>query len=124
MEKYIALGIYFIVLAIITYFSSGRKSTDDFLVASRSVGWQRLGIAIFASLFSSYNLVLGITFSYLFGPWVIVVYLGVLLAFIGIYYLVKKQNRESCQSATSSNSSRHPPQVDKQSKKPVKPRSP
>lgn len=94
MGKYIALGIYFIVLAIITYFSSRRKAIDDFLIASRAVGWQRLGIAIFASLFSSYNLVLGITFSYLFGPWVAVVYFGVFLAFIGIYFLVKNQNRE------------------------------
>lgn len=95
ITKYIALGLYVLILAIITYFSSRRKTVNDFLIASRAVGWQRLGLAIFASLFSSYNLVIGITFSYLFGVWVILVYLGVLLAFIGIYYLTKSQNREA-----------------------------
>lgn len=92
MGKFIALGVYIIILAIITYLSSRRRSIDDFLVASRNVGWQKIGIAIFASIISSYNLVLGITFSYLFGPWVVIVYLGVLFAFIGIYYLAKSHN--------------------------------
>lgn len=94
MDKYIALGVYFVILGIITYFSSRRKNDNDFLVASRNVGWLNIGIAIFAASISSYNLVLGITFSYLFGPWVILVYVGVLLAFIGIYYLVKTQKSE------------------------------
>lgn len=92
--KYITIGIYLIVLAAITFVSSKRNNSQDFLVASRAVGWQRIGLAIFASLFSSYNLVLGITFSYLFGPWFIVVYLGVLAGFIAIYYIFKHEGRE------------------------------
>jgi len=95
VPKYIALGIYLIVLAIITFVSSKRRNSQDFLVASRTVGWQRLGIAIFASLFSSYNLVLGITFSYLYGIWFAAIYLGVLAAFIAIYYIFKRGGRES-----------------------------
>jgi Na+/proline symporter len=93
--KYIAIGIYLVVLTLITAISSIRKNSQDFLIASRAVGWQRLGIAIFASLFSSYNLVLGITFSYLFGPWCAVIYLGVLAAFIAIFYLFKRGSRET-----------------------------
>jgi Na+/proline symporter len=80
---------------MITYISSKRSNSQDYLVASRAVGWQRIGIAIFASLLSSYNLVLGITFSYLFGPWFAVIYLGVLAAFIVIYYIFKRGGRES-----------------------------
>jgi SSS family solute:Na+ symporter/sodium/proline symporter len=49
---------------------------------------------VFASIISSYNVVIGLTFAYLFGPWVVVVYLGALFAFIGIYFLAKGQNRE------------------------------
>ena len=93
--KYIAIGIYLIILATITIISSLKKSSQDFLVASRLVGWQRIGIATFASLFSSYNLVLGITFSYLFGPWFVLIYLGVLAAFIAIYSIFKRTGRET-----------------------------
>jgi len=97
MGKYIALGIYILILCIITYFSSRRGSVNDFLVASRNIGWIRIGIAIFASLLSSYNIIIGITFSYILGPWVFLIYLGVFLAFVGIYYLVKNQNKEVLQ---------------------------
>lgn len=95
VPKYIAIAIYLIVLAMITFISSRRNSNQEFLVASRAVGWQRIGIAIFASLFSSYNLVLGITFAYLFGPWFVVVYFGVLAAFVAIYFIFKSGTRES-----------------------------
>jgi Na+/proline symporter len=95
IAKYTAIVIYLIVLAVIVIVSSRKKSSQDFLVASRLVGWQRIGIATFASLFSSYNLVLGITFSYLFGPWFILVYLGVLAAFVAIYNIFKHTGRDS-----------------------------
>lgn len=94
LQKYIAIGIYLVILAFITFFSSRKKNDQDFLVASRAVGWKRIGIAIFASLFSSYNLVLSITFSYLFGPWFVVIYLGVLAGFMAIYYIFKREGRE------------------------------
>lgn len=94
MAKYIVLGIYILLICIITFFSSRKKNADDFLVASRNVGWARIGIAIFASFLSSYNLVLGITFSYLFGPWFLLLFVGTFAAFWGIYYLAKNQNKE------------------------------
>lgn len=91
---YILLGIYVLLLGIITYIASRRKSDDDYLRASGEIKWGTFAISMFASLFSSYNLVITLTFSYLFGPWVIVVYLGVLFAFLAMYYLVKNQNSE------------------------------
>ncbi|MBN1252833.1 MAG: hypothetical protein JXA16_11905 [Bacteroidales bacterium] len=94
MSIYIALGLYILILGILTFYASKRKSAEDFLVASREIGWKALAVSVFASIISSYNIVVGLTFSYLFGPWVIVVYLGALFAFIGIYYLAKSQNRE------------------------------
>ena len=93
MWNYVALALYLIILGILTFFASRRKSNEDFLVASREVGWKILAVSIFASIISSYNIVVGLSFSYLFGPWVIVVYGGALVAFIVIYYLAKNQNR-------------------------------
>ena len=94
MWNYIALALYLVILGILTFFASRQKSNEDFLVASRDVGWKILAVSIFASIISSYNIVVGLSFSYLFGPWVIVVYGGALVAFIVIYYLAKNQNRE------------------------------
>ena len=94
MWNYIALALYLVILGILTFFASRRKSNEDFLVASRDVGWKILAVSIFASIISSYNIVVGLSFSYLFGPWVIIVYGGALVAFIVIYYLAKNQNRE------------------------------
>ncbi len=91
---YIALGVYIAILGIITFVASRRRSADDFLRASSEIGWKTFALSVFASTISSYNIVVGLTFSYIFGPWVIVTYLGVLFAFIGIYYLAKNQNTE------------------------------
>ena len=93
MANYIALAIYLIILGVLTFYASRRKSNEDFLVASRDIGWKILAVSIFASIISSYNIVVGLSFSYLFGPWVVVVYGGALIAFIVIYFLAKNQNR-------------------------------
>lgn len=92
INTYIALAVYIVILGVLTFVASRRKSEDDFLRASGEIGWKTLALSVFASTISSYNIVVGLTFSYIFGPWVIVTYLGVLFAFIGIYYLVKNQN--------------------------------
>jgi len=94
MNTYIALGFYILILCILTFIASRRESADDFLRASSEIGWKTFALSVFASTISSYNIVVGLTFSFLFGPWVIVTYLGVLFAFIGIYYLAKNQNAE------------------------------
>lgn len=90
LEKYIAIGIYLVILTFITWLSARRKNVGDFLFASHDVGWKQLAISIFASVISSYNVVLTLTFSFLFGPYVLLVFLGALAAFFGIYFIAKK----------------------------------
>lgn len=89
-EKYIAIGIYLVILALITWLSARRKNVDDFLYASHDVGWKNLSISIFASVISSYNVVLTFTFAFLFGPYILLVFLGALAAFFSIYFIAKK----------------------------------
>ncbi|MGP1563790.1 sodium:solute symporter family transporter [Filifactor alocis] len=90
--NYLALGVYLLVLAILTFIASKNESKADFLVASRNVGWKSLAISIFASIISSYNIVVGLSFSYFFGPWVALVYMGALMGFVVIYHLVKNDD--------------------------------
>ncbi|MBA7625801.1 Osmoregulated proline transporter OpuE [subsurface metagenome] len=89
-EKYIAIGIYLVILTLITWLSARRKNVGDFLFASHDVGWKNLSISIFASVISSYNVVLTLTFAFLFGPYILLVFLGSLAAFLGIYFIAKK----------------------------------
>ena len=88
--KYIAIGIYLVVLAIITWRSARRRNVGDFLFASHGIGWKQLALSIFSSVISSYNVVLTLTFSFLFGPYVLLVFLGALAAFFGIYFIARK----------------------------------
>ena len=89
-EKYIAIGIYLVILALITWLSARHKNVGDFLYASHAVGWKNLSISIFASVISSYNVVLTFTFAFLFGPYILLVFLGALAAFFSIYLIAKK----------------------------------
>ena len=89
-EKYLAIIIYLIILGFITWFSARRKDTRDFLYASHNMGWKPLSLSLFASLFSSYNVVVTITFSFLFGPYILIPYLGALGGFLVVYFLAKK----------------------------------
>ncbi len=88
--KYLAILIYLIVLAVITWLASRRKDVSDFLFASHDVGWKPLTISLFASVISSYNIVVILTFSYIYGPYVAIIFLGVLAAFLGIYFIARK----------------------------------
>lgn len=90
IEKYIAIITYLVILAAITWLSAKRKNVGDFLFASHNVGWKPLSLSIFSSSISSYNMVLMLTFSFLFGPYILVVFLGTLAAFFGIYFIAKK----------------------------------
>lgn len=95
MTNYIALGFYLLILFILTFVASKNESQKDFLIASGDVTWQCLGLSIFASVISSYNIVVSLSFSYILGPWVLLVYIGALLGFATIYYLVKKTNMDA-----------------------------
>ena len=90
LEKYFAIGIYLVLLTLITWLSARHKNVGDFLFASHDVSWKNLSVSIFASTVSSYNVVLTITFAFIFGPYILLVFLGALAAFVGIYLIVKK----------------------------------
>lgn len=90
--KYIAIFIYLFILAIITWSSAKRKNVGDFLFASHNIGWKPLSLSIFSSVFSSYNVIVTITFAYLFGPYVLLIFLGVIAAFFGIYFVARNYN--------------------------------
>ena len=90
LEKYFAIGIYLVLLTLITWLSARHKNVGDFLFASHDVSWKNLSVSIFASTVSSYNVVLTLTFAFIFGPYILLVFLGALAAFVGIYLIVKK----------------------------------
>lgn len=90
LTKYIAFGIYLVILAIITWLSARQKNVKDFLFASHDIGWKQLALSVFSSVISSYNVVLTLTFSFLFGPYFLLIFLGALAAFFGIYFIAKK----------------------------------
>jgi len=94
IAEYVALSIYLIVLAFITCFSIKKGSDDDFLSASHNVGWKQLSISFFSSAFSSYNVAVTLTFAFLYGPYVLIIFLGVLGAFYGIYLVSSKYQKE------------------------------
>ena len=94
VAEYLALSIYLIVLAFITWFSIKKDSDDDFLFASHNVGWKQLSISFFSSAFSSYNVAVTLTFAFLYGPYVLIIFLGVLGAFYGIYFVSSKYQKE------------------------------
>ena len=88
--RYLAIIIYVVILGVITWLSARRKGVEDFLYASHNIGWKTLAISFFASAFSSYNVVVTLTFSFLFGPYILLIFLGVLVAFICIYFIARK----------------------------------
>lgn len=88
--RYLAIIIYVIILGVITWLSARRKNVEDFLYASHNIGWKPLAMSFFSSAFSSYNVVVTLTFAFLFGPYVLLVFFGVLAAFICIYLIAGK----------------------------------
>jgi len=89
-KNYLAIIIYLIILGFITWISARRKDPKEFLYASHNISWKQLSLSLFASLFSSYNVVVSITFSFLFGPYILIPYLGALAGFLIVYFLAKR----------------------------------
>ena len=87
---YISLILYVVLLGFLTYLAARKKRSGDFLVASRGMPWWVLALSIFASIISSYNIVVGLSFSYLFGPWVLLVYGGAMFGFYVMYRIVQR----------------------------------
>lgn len=94
LGEYIALSVYLIILAIITWISIRRGGDDEFLSASHDVGWKQLSVSFFSSAFSSYNVAVTLTFAFLYGPYVLLIFFGVLGAFYGIYLVASGYQEE------------------------------
>lgn len=90
LAKYLAIGIYLIILGFITWLSAKRKKVEDFLYASHDINWKQLAMSFFASAFSSYNVVVTLTFSFLFGPYIFLIFLGILSGFFCVYLIARK----------------------------------
>jgi Na+/proline symporter len=86
----IFIGLYTIVLAYIVYRSSQRKDPSEFLDSGKSLNTAQTTWTTFASLLTGYNFVIGVTFSYLYGFWFLFAFLGMLCAFVVLYFLYKK----------------------------------
>ena len=86
----IAVAVYILIIGIVTYLSSKKESNSDFLVASRNLRWKEIGLSTFATMISSYNLVIGITFAFLFGFHFIIIMLGAFLGLFGVYIIAKR----------------------------------
>lgn len=89
----ITTALYILILFTITYLSKRKEGDTDFLIASRNLGWQSIGLSVFASLISSFNIVIGITFAYLFGVYYLVIFLSLIGAYIFFYYFYKQHKR-------------------------------
>ncbi len=87
----IYLLIYLLVLIIITYFSSYRNKRDDYINSSKELSAFDSVFTTFASLLTGYNFVIGVTFSFLYGFWYLMVFVGISLAFVVLYYFFKKK---------------------------------
>lgn len=86
----IFLGLYIMVLVYIVYRSSHRETALEFLDSGKSLTSTQTTWTSFASLLTGYNFVLGVTFSYLYGFWFLFAFLGLLCAFVVLYFLYKK----------------------------------
>ena len=86
----IFIGLYIMVLMYIVYRSSHRETIEEFLDSDKSLTSTQTTWTTFASLLTGYNFVLGVTFSYLYGFWFLFVFLGLLAAFIVLYFLYKR----------------------------------
>ncbi|MFQ5531232.1 MAG: sodium:solute symporter [Candidatus Nanoarchaeia archaeon] len=91
----LSIIVYLLAIIAITYYSSKRETSADFIIASKKLGWKQVGFSTFATLISSFNIVIIITFAFLFGIYLILAMGGVVLAFIMVYHMEKKVRKSS-----------------------------
>ena len=85
------LILYLGALVVITWFSSRRETTDDYINSGKNLSAAESTWTTFASLLTGYNFVLGVTFSYLYGFWYLMAFVGSGMAFVVLYLFYKKQ---------------------------------
>lgn len=85
------LVFYLIILGVITYFSSKKEGTQDYLNSGKGLTVVESTWTTFASLLTGYNFVVGVTFAYLYGFWYLMSFVGAGLAFVVLYFFYKKR---------------------------------
>ena len=85
------LILYFAALAVITWISSRQETASEYINSGKNLSASESTWTTFASLLTGYNFVLGVTFSYLYGFWYLMAFVGAGLAFIVLYFFYKKQ---------------------------------
>lgn len=85
------LILYFAALAVITWISSKRETAGEYINSEKNLSANESTWTTFASLLTGYNFVLGVTFSYLYGFWYLMAFVGAGLAFVVLYLFYKKQ---------------------------------
>lgn len=85
------LFLYVFALAVITWISSRRKTAGEYINSEKNLSATESTWTTFASLLTGYNFVLGVTFSYLYGFWYLMAFVGAGMAFVVLYLFYKKQ---------------------------------
>lgn len=88
---FLYLLIYLIVVGYITYKSSKKGKEGLYMNSSKKLSAWDSTWTTFASLLTGYNFILGVTFSFLFGFWYLMAFVGAGLAFVVLYYFYKKE---------------------------------
>src|SRR3989344_2917620 len=85
------LILYLGTLAIITWISSRRETVGEYINSGKNLSAAESTWTTFASLLTGYNFVLGVTFSYLYGFWYLMAFVGSGMALVVLYLFYKKQ---------------------------------
>lgn len=84
------LALYLATLAIVTWHASKRETPAEYINSGKNLSANDSTWTTFASLLTGYNFVLGVTFSFLYGFWYLMVFIGAGMAFIVLYIFYKK----------------------------------
>lgn len=85
------LILYFAALAVITWISSRRETAGEYINSGKNLSAFESTGTTFASLLTGYNFVLGVTFSYIYGFWYLMAFVGAGLAFVVLYFFYKRR---------------------------------
>lgn len=82
----VLLTVYAVGLWWITVKAAANERPEDFIDGSKQLSARESMWSTFASLLTGYNFVIGVTFSYLFGLWYLLIFVGAAMAF-GTWYV-------------------------------------
>lgn len=93
----VSLIIYMVILGIIVYINCRKKKESEFLIASRRLDWKANGLSLFATMISSYNIILIITLSYIYGFYIMLILVGLVLSLVFLYIIYNKDVRKNAE---------------------------